>query len=908
MNRERLRRVRQALTTKQKSILDLLPLLLHTNHPLLPGYVGKDAPSGIANYAPDQVALRAANRMARSFAFRRRAAMSFDIHAMFLMGSSGTIAYSRLSDFDVWLCHRPDLSEEQVETLTAKTAGITAWADTLGLEVHFYVMSAEDFRSGRPHALSAESSGTAQHYLLLDEFYRTSLLLAGRFPAWWLVPPEREADYDDYLSQLSKRREFADDHWIDFGPLNHVPAAEFFGATLWQLSKAIASPHKSLLKIILLEAYALEYPKIDLLSVRYKQAIWKGERSLTNLDPYVIFMRKVEDHLDAVGDKRRRQLARRSFYLKVNLPMSQAKVVADDWRAEVMRGYIEHWRWSDELIRQLDARNHWRIDQVLEERNSIVNALVHSYKALTRFGRRHSEEAQVSDHDLTILGRKLYAAFERKGGKIELVAQGIVHHLGEEELTLSHDTRTDSWSLQRPAASNPTNSVIRSGTTALELVAWCFFNQVADRSTRFYVSANAGSQLEQDAHRIRAELEHDFPNPIPRILDVETYTRPPTTESALIFVNVGVDPLETFTKKGMQLTSSQGDALNYGGLQENLIRTLDYLLVNSWGEVLTFHYQGAEGFLDCLCEHINRCRQAEQLPPAIKCYALSSDYAQTIERRAQELSNDIMAWAAGKANGSLFIVKAEDKHYALQRTEAGLWRAFSGNYAEFLTFLGRTESDQRVDITFDKRIAPESTVATVYKAAQENQITCGYLLHGKQADLYVIDEKGALFFDRIDFDSESILVRNLSEFLESVHHRQATESFNIMPPAIKFFELVRHSGAYRLRAVSDSFQDKLNPSAAVQVIAQLSPEGETVFSLYCEDEEFSSREHGEGVFEVLAQSILSKRAQRQPYPIHITDLDLSRISQNASRLQTVHYLMYRRRFEERVNQYLTKSS
>ncbi|MCH9670119.1 MAG: class I adenylate cyclase, partial [Gammaproteobacteria bacterium] len=676
-------------------------------------------------------------------------------------------------------------------------------------------------------------------------------------------------------------------------------------ATLWQLSKAIASPHKSLLKIILLEAYALEYPDIDLLSVRYKRAIWDGERSLANLDPYVIFMHKVEDHLGTLGDKRRRQLARRSFYLKVNLALSQPKRMENDWRSELMAEYIKAWGWSAELTAQLDARNRWRIDQILEERNSIVNALVHSYKALTRFGRRHAEDAQVSDHDLTILGRKLYAAFERKAGKIELVSQGIEHRLEEEDLTLTFDAKSSSWRLQHGMVNAPVNGAIRTGSTALELIAWCYFNGVADRSTRFHVFGTLSRRLEHDAQLIRAELDEHFPTPVARIVDVEIYARPPATTAASVFVNVGIDPLETITKKGMRLTSNHGDALNYGGLQENLVKSVDYLLVNSWGEVLTFSYDGVQGLLECICEHVNRSKQALQAPPPIHCHAHSSDYAQTIERRVQELCRDVIDWASRKANGSLFVIKSENSYYALQRTDAGLWLALSGSRQDFVQFLGRVDGEDPLDITFDERMVQQSAIATAYGGAKPNQICCSYQLKGKRAELYVVDEKGALFFDDVPFDDETIVVRNLSEFLESVHYRQASESFDVVPPALKFFEIVRKSGGLALRAVQEDYRNKLNPSSAVQVIAQLTKEGETIFSLFCEDQEFSTQQHGEGVFEALAQSILAKRRGRQAYPIHITDLDLSRLSKNASRLHTVHYLTYRRRFEARVNQYIS---
>ena len=37
---------------------------------------------------------------------------------------------------------------------------------------------------------------------------------------------------------------------VDLGAVPHVPASEFFGATLWQLYKGISSPHKALLKLV----------------------------------------------------------------------------------------------------------------------------------------------------------------------------------------------------------------------------------------------------------------------------------------------------------------------------------------------------------------------------------------------------------------------------------------------------------------------------------------------------------------------------------------------------------------------------------------------------------------------------------------------------------------------------------
>ena len=50
LNRERLRRIRECLTPRQQDFMDLLPLLFHTNHPLLPGYVSQATPCGVNDF------------------------------------------------------------------------------------------------------------------------------------------------------------------------------------------------------------------------------------------------------------------------------------------------------------------------------------------------------------------------------------------------------------------------------------------------------------------------------------------------------------------------------------------------------------------------------------------------------------------------------------------------------------------------------------------------------------------------------------------------------------------------------------------------------------------------------------------------------------------------------------------
>jgi adenylate cyclase class 1 len=67
LSKSRLARAYEGLSTRQQSVLSLLPLFFHVNHPLLPGYVSGSTPAGVSYYEPDAQALAEAQRLTRSF-------------------------------------------------------------------------------------------------------------------------------------------------------------------------------------------------------------------------------------------------------------------------------------------------------------------------------------------------------------------------------------------------------------------------------------------------------------------------------------------------------------------------------------------------------------------------------------------------------------------------------------------------------------------------------------------------------------------------------------------------------------------------------------------------------------------------------------------------------------------------
>lgn len=166
-----------------------------------------------------------------------------------------------------------------------------------------FLIDTQGFAQGqRDGQLGSDNCGTTQHYLLLDEFYRTTVWLAGRTPLWWLVPVYEEGNYQAYTQTLLAKRFIRSQDVLDLGNLAHIPPGEFIGAGLWQLFKGIDSPYKSLLKLLLTEAYASEYPGVRCLSLDYKQAVFANQLDLDELDPYVMVYRRIERYLLQKGE------------------------------------------------------------------------------------------------------------------------------------------------------------------------------------------------------------------------------------------------------------------------------------------------------------------------------------------------------------------------------------------------------------------------------------------------------------------------------------------------------------------------------------------------------------------------------------------------------------------------------
>lgn len=925
INRARLQMVESTLSSGKQRFLQLLPLLFHINHPMMPGYVSNRCPAGLSNYRPDKQTLEAAQSLAKAFN-PPRGALREDIFGLYLMGSAGTIAFSSKSDLDIWICHDPELDEDALQLLQNKARELEKWAEGLSLEVHFFLINAESFRTGRTEALSEESSGSAQFVLLLEEFYRTGILLAGRYPIWWLVPPQQEGQYAQAVEDILEKRFVHEHEVLDFGGLGNLPAEEFFGAAVWQLSKGINSPYKSALKILLAESYASEYPNVQMLGLQFKQAVHNGITSLDRLDPYLMLHDRLDNYLRA-QDESRLQLVRQAFYLKVRAPLSRTVPANEEWRYNTIRNLAEkHWDWTDFEIRHLDTRNEWKADEVEAERKNVIHELTRSYKALSDFARRADTGSRISKQDLTILGRKLFAAFERKVGKIDLINRGIAKDLSETYLTIHQVKNSDNrvqWLLFRgqiPFSDLEHATPLKRGRSLIELLSWCYFNDVMTSATNLSVFRLGHIYPQEEALAVFKALEKHFSKDSliePRFEDI---SNAPTLANSVIFVNHNVPTTELPSSKAVPRGNSNFDAFSYSGLNINLIKRIDWVFTTSWGEIYCFTYFSVEGVSDCLKEYLERVKNHSNTPvPDSVVYAFTPEYASVISGRIEQLLRDlgILYIKPENRTKTRYLMAVETGYLLMQYRNDKTQIQYIDSYSSLLLRTLSRPNPEFLQLKVDSYTLPNTVLPFISRFNRPNKVQLFYMEKpDNRIDIFIFDENGSLYFQSSPLFNAALLMSHYVEFIDSVIKRinmdnlDFSDNFSI-DSALELYQVRRASE--KGFEVGRRILRELRPSQDIHItVISDSVDGDQhSYRIYCGDREFSSLQYGQDLYRKVAYEVTRMRTDHGHYPIHVTDIDISFSlleSPNSGRLQTIHYLNHKRYLETRLNKALSELS
>lgn len=920
VNQQRWNRAHSALSYRQQSVLEILPLVFHLNHPALPGYLDGDCPYGLVNYTPSAATLHAARRLARTFSLKDEGKRRPDLDAMFLMGSPGTLGHSVASDLDVWLCHRSDLPERGIRCLERKAERLSRWAGSLGVELHVFVFCAADWRAGRERVeVTGENCGSAQHYLLLDEFYRTGIHLAGAWPMWWLVPAEQEANYQQCLRTLVDYRFVKASEYIDFGPVPAIPEAEFLGAGVWQLYKGIDAPWKSILKLLLIECYARTVDQ-PLLSAEFKRAIYRGETHADRLDPYVMLYDRLAGWLSGPESGARIDLVRRSLYLKAGLPLTRAEGSPDQWRAGLLRRLVAEWGWTEDQLLELDERQRWRAEQVTALRRTVVAELTHSYRLLSKMARNHGQRAAISDSDINLLGRKLYAAFQRKAGKIEQINPGLAPSLAEENLAFHHQSEQggagEGWLLYRdledPADAFWKPVIRRSGNLA-ELMVWCYCNGLLNRATRLNVRAGPTVASVSELREMLDALAGFLSFPIAPA-DRDALSRGVRPMRHLLLVNVGIDPQAHLTEKGLHKLSARHDSLGFSGGRENLVVSIDQITFNSWHEVSLQHYAAGDTLVQCLKNVLASAAANPAELPEVQVHCHNRGHGPAIARRVQELFADVLRpfFAGGAGPHPLrYVIEMDRRFFVLQFNGQEPGFIVLDSLAALMAHLALPQ-ERYLPVVFDRHaLLEEPALRAVCQASEPDTIQVFFRVSGERTRFWVVDELGSVFSWEQPMNSRRHLLVPVLRFLDNLIERRMlrqTDSTGVIA-GVQCYELVRREDGWRAERRNESDSGAPLPGLEVQAVGIQEGDSRLRFDIFCGAQEFTVQEYGDQLIPAVAHYIRSLRRSDEHYPVYLTDVHLPhdldpRVYQQD--IQTSQYLYYRSFLEDALNRHLER--
>lgn len=563
---------------------ELIPALLTLDESDLPGYVGsgetgcgvygvgsaRDLKKLIEKYFPET--------KDRPIPYQKYLIKRPIVETLFVMGSIGTIAQTEKSDFDFWVCVKTSLFDKgTIEKLEEKTRKIAAWCERrYDMEVHFFVSDLERVRNNDFGSVDEESTGSSQKRFLKEECYRTMLLVSGKIPIWWVLPPGiSQEEYDRCQERLRKEAPYDFNEFVDLGFLGHLSKEEFLGTALWQLSKGIKDPFKALLKMGMMEWYLSEAFDGKLLCDLLKERVLAGPKGLRMVDPYQLMVETVLDFYSNQGREDAVDLVRKAFYVKAKPDMTRAKLkrAVNDHKEETFADLMKSWDWSPVHAEELNRMESWSYASRLKMSTEINRFFFSTYRRLSE-AQLLKERQAINNQDLTLLARKIYVLFARHQKKLQLnpSLSGQRPVLDKCIFQFRRDTSGKTrWALydatRYPAEQSGKVPRIFTAGRIVKAATWLVVNGIFDRyRTIIEMPFNPSGVILVDLVELLRSLEDFFPqNPDRTALETDL-----REEAKYDRIMVVVDIEDVKGKNGP--------------------RSIDLVCRNTWGEVFTEAY------------------------------------------------------------------------------------------------------------------------------------------------------------------------------------------------------------------------------------------------------------------------------------------------------------------------------
>lgn len=487
-------------------IFYLLPWLLSINYPACPGYVeGMKKKFRVFNIGYDEEVRKRESRYKKMFHVYESDSLLKTpekicwIEGLYTIGSVGTVAHTPSSDCDIWICYdRKEFDLKSWAHFNQKVNLIKDWMDgTIKLPVYFFLCDVDDVRAGNFGNVDIESSGSTQKNVLKEEFYRTSIVIMGKIPLWWIAYDDKSVlDYDQALLAMHDTDNGHDD-LIDFGNLEKIEPSEYFGAALWQLQKSLTRPLKSIIKMLLLKIQ-LDAPDEKLICHQLRHEVLSGSGS-PGIDPIVFTMQAIFEHHQGIKQKTRRTFLQECFFLRCDFRSSHRN---QPLRKRIINDFFRRYPMDKEVKNWLNNFSKWDLDTQIDFGNRLFQFMLKVYKEIVT---AHAGIAsEVDRQDMTVLGRRIHSCYQAKPNKVQIIPKPI-EPLTLPDLTIVLDRKT--WRIfQRNSLGKP----VVSSTDIISALAFIIWNQLFDNTNTITMEPNSSRVTIQEIYNLCRQIKAFF--------------------------------------------------------------------------------------------------------------------------------------------------------------------------------------------------------------------------------------------------------------------------------------------------------------------------------------------------------------------------------------------------------------
>jgi adenylate cyclase class 1 len=279
-------------------------------------------------------------------------------------------------------------------------------------------------------------------------------------------------------------------------------------------------------------------------------------------------------------------------------------------------------------------------------------------------------------------------------------------------------------------------------------------------------------------------------------------------------------------------------------------------------------------------------------------------------RRVAELYRQVIElfYAHGDEHSPRYLITIGHSHFVIEMDgDVPHYHALR-SYAALLKHLGKTGRIHQ-QMVFDERSLKDSFLSLIYTRNKPGMVQFFYHAKAAQVEIYVLDERGALFTQQSIFYDSATLLNQFSRFFEAIANRinfmQENKLGTRRIRGVEFYEMSSDAlGRKDLQRVGPSYGSSERFLSLQVIVEQLEPD-QSAFTLYCDNQEFSSLEYGKGLFAAVNEHVFKRRSSGQSYPVYITDISLDSAAigeEQLDVLQTSHFLAYKRRIEDQLNQ------